>query len=76
MAALVLICVVLLLVARKRNTYRMRSGTDTSMLSHLTAAAAKSEEEEGSIFSDEEKSRSAIKILEPMPEITLVDIDI
>ena len=48
LAVLVLICVVLLLVTRKRsNTYRMRSGTDTSMLSHLTAAAAKSEEEQG-----------------------------
>ena len=51
LAALVMICVILLLVTKKKHTYRMRSGTDTSMLSHLTAAAAKSEEEQGTLFS-------------------------
>ena len=48
LGVLVMVCVILLLAARKKNkTYRMRSNTDTSMLSHLTAAAARSDEEQG-----------------------------
>ncbi len=47
---IVIICIVLLLVVRRRfHKYRARSGTDTSMLSHLTAAAARSEEEQGNV---------------------------
>lgn len=47
LAGLLLVCLVLLLVLRRRNSLMVRSNTDTSILSYLSAASRLEEEQRG-----------------------------
>ena len=47
MAALVIVCLVMLLVVRRRQSLMVRSGTDTSILTYLSAASRIEEERAG-----------------------------